>query len=191
MRKAEDQRGHQRRIAEQCDKLSTLVNELLLLAQADTGQVAIRREPFDLAELALETAEMYEPLAEDQGVTLTCCGTAPVLILGDRDRLRQLLSNLVDNAIKFTNKGGQVRIGISLEGSNASVVVTDTGCGIPADRLPHIYDRFYRVDAARSGDGFGLGLSICKWIAEAHHGAIRVVNSSPNGTTFAVTLPTA
>jgi heavy metal sensor kinase len=178
-------------LAEQCDQLSTLVNELLLLAQADAGQVAIRREPVDLTALAVETAELYEPLAGDQGISLTCVGSKPVVILGDRDRLRQLLSNLVDNAIKFTKTGGHVKIDTSTEGPNASVVVADTGCGIPADRLPHIFDRFYRVDAARSGDGFGLGLSICAWIAAAHHGTINVVESSPRGTTFAVILPTA
>jgi len=176
-------------LGEQCDRLTTLVNGLLLLARADAGQVELRREPVDLAALVAEVAELFGPLAEERGVTLTAEAPRPLPATGDPSRLRQLLTNLVDNAIEFTGPGGAVTLRGRREGDRLALEVADTGVGIPADRLPHVFDRFYQADPARSTGGGGLGLSLCRWIAEAHGGAIRAASEPGRGSTFTVDLP--
>ena len=112
-----------------------------------------------------------------------------VSVLGDSARLMQLVSNLVDNALKFTQPGGKVTIQLEREQAKAKLVVRDTGQGIPADQVPHIFERFYQVSSARATGGCGLGLSICRWIAAAHGGTIEVVSKTPGGSTFTVRLP--
>jgi heavy metal sensor kinase len=186
-------------LGEQCDRLTALVNGLLLLARADAGQVELRREPLDLAALVVEIAEMYQPLAEERDVTLSCdCefdrdGPASLPVAGDPSRLRQLLMNLVDNAIKFTEPGGGGRVTIRLERPEglARLLVIDNGVGISPEHLPHIFERFYQADPARSAGGTGLGLSICRWIAEAHGGSIHAAREPGRGSRFTVLLPTA
>jgi heavy metal sensor kinase len=180
-------------LGEQCERLTTLVNGLLLLARADAGQVELGREPIDLAVLVAEVGEMYQPLAEERDITLTSSGPAALAVAGDPSRLRQLLMNLVDNAIKFTEPGGRVvlhaeRAGAAGE-SQARLVIADTGVGIAPEHLPHVFERFYQADPARSARGTGLGLSICQWIAEAHGGSIHAESAPGRGTTFTVLLP--
>jgi heavy metal sensor kinase len=176
-------------LGEQCDRLTTLVNGLLLLARADVGEVEVKQEPVDLALLVAEVAEMYQPLAEERGLSLAWSQLTPVLMRGDSQRLRQLVVNLLDNAIKFTERGGRVTLRVEKTGDRAIVVVTDTGMGIPAEALVHVFDRFYQSDPARSSGGAGLGLSICRWVAEAHGGSIRARSDPGQGSTFTVTLP--
>jgi len=176
-------------MAEQCGRLTALVNGLLLLARADAGQAELRREPVDLAELADEVAEMFEPLAEEMGLQLVWDRPPPVPVRGDPPRLRQLLTNLVDNAIKFTAAGGTVMLRAQRAGDRAHLAVADTGEGIPPGHLPHVFERFYQADPARSSRGAGLGLSICRWIAEAHGGSVRAESGPGRGSTFTLDLP--
>ncbi len=176
-------------MGEQCGRLTALVNGLLLLAQADAGQAELRREPVDLAALVDEVAEMFQPLAEERGLELVWDRSPAVPVRGDPPRLRQLLTNLVDNAIKFTEAGGTVRVRVERAGNLARLAVADTGEGILAEHLPHVFERFYQADPARSSAGTGLGLSICRWIADAHGGSIRAESGRAQGSTFTVDLP--
>ena len=177
-------------IQAESDRMVRMVGDLLLLAQADAGQL-IRREKVELDTLMLEVFRQMRPLAEH--VELTLGEEDQAVVLGDADRLKQLLINLVDNAIKYTPKGGHVTLGLRCVEGWAMVTVADTGIGIPAEDLPHIFDRFYRVDKARSraAGGTGLGLSIVQWIVQAHGGRIEVQSQIGKETTFTVRLPLA
>lgn len=169
--------------------LTRLVNDLSLLARADTQAIGIDRAPVDLSTLVTDTAAELRPLAEEQGITLASHVQPATWVSGDTLRLRQLLLILLDNALKHTPKKGNVQVALSRAGSRARLQVADSGSGIPPADLPRIFDRFYRSDAARTGEGSGLGLSIGKWISEAHGGHITASNGSGGGALFTVTLP--
>jgi heavy metal sensor kinase len=177
-------------IQAESDRMTRMVGDLLLLAQADAGQT-IRRERVELDTLLLEVYRQMQPMLE--GVELSIGEEDQAAVMGDTDRLKQLLLNLVDNARKYTPKGGQVTLGLRCEPGWAVLTVADTGIGIPTQDLPHIFGRFYRVDKARSrvAGGAGLGLSIVQWIAQAHGGKIGVQSEPGHGTTFTVRLPLA
>ena len=185
-----------------------LVNNLLALARMDAGQVKIKTETLDLSDLTLEVIERMEPLAAAQGVTLTISDLPEILVLGDRPTLIQMLTNLVENAIKYsatiTNPQVHISVGKREEAGHvlAWVRVHDNGIGIPTEHQAHIFDRFYQVDISRNrvngteGDssgqdssGTGLGLAIAQWIAQAHYGEIRVESVVGQGSTFEVVLP--
>lgn len=170
------------------ERMSRLVADLLLLAQADAG-VALKREPVQLDSLLLEIYRQARVIADGLHVTLGHEDQA--VVSGDPDRLRQLFLNLVDNAVKYTPRGGRLSLSWGREDGWVRVDVSDTGVGIPGEDLPHIFDRFYRVDKARSRGqgGTGLGLSIAQWIAQAHGGRIEVESQVGRGTTFTVWLP--
>ena len=172
------------------ERMTRMVGDLLLLAQADAGQL-IRRERVELDTLMLQVYRQVRPLAE--GIELVIGAEDQAAILGDPDRIKQLLLNLVDNAIKYTPKGGKVTLGLQRVENWAQLSVADTGIGIPAQDLPHIFERFYRVDKARSraAGGAGLGLSIVQWIVQVHSGKIDVQSEMGKGTTFIVWLPLA
>ena len=179
-------------IISESDRLARLVSQMLTLAQADAGQAALSLSEVALDELADEVARSMRLLAERRGVSLETDMSGPVRLRGDGDLLRELMVILTDNAIKYTDADGKVRLEVRRASSGkATVRVSDTGSGIPADALPHIFDRFYRVDKARSREvgGAGLGLAIARWIAEAHGGSIRVESDPGVGTTFTVELP--
>jgi heavy metal sensor kinase len=178
-------------LGEHCERLTTLVNGLLLLARADAGQVELRRERVDLSGLVGEVAEMFLPLAEERGVGLGWDRTPPTPVVGDPSRLGQLITNLLDNALKFTEPGGAVAVSVQTRGDRVRLTVSDTGIGIPADHLPHIFERFYQANDARTSEGSGLGLSICRWIAEVHGGGIGATSDPGAGSVFTVTLPLA
>lgn len=166
------------------ERTSRLAAGLLLLAQADAGQ-KLEFRPVELDEVLIEVYEQAQELANGPHVLLERCD--PVLILGDPDRLKQVLLNLIDNAFKHTNQSGRVTLSLACEENLAHLTVTDTGCGIPAADLPHIFERFYR---GRNGKrSTGLGLSIVKWIVEEHHGDIRVESEPGQGTRFTIRLP--
>ncbi len=157
------------------------------------GDAVLAVEPPDLRDLISEAAETAGMLGEGPFITVRCeVPPDPVVVPVDRSRIRQLLLNLVTNAIKYTPSGGKVSLGLVDKGDSVAIVMGDNGIGIPAGDVPQIFDRFYRVDTARSRTGgTGLGLAITKWIAEAHGGTITVQSRVGRGTVFTVTLPRA
>lgn len=174
------------------DRLARLVGQMLTLARIDAGQASISHSEVALDEVAEEVARGMRLLAERRGVSFEAAVDGSLPVRGDKDRLRELMVILTDNAIKYTDAGGQVRLEVRRASSGkATVRVTDTGHGIPPEALPHIFDRFYRVDKARSrqAGGTGLGLAIARWIAEAHGGSIRAESAPGVGSTFTVELP--
>ncbi len=169
-------------------RLIRMTNDLLLLARTDSGFV-LRREPVELDTLLLEVHRELIPLANQ--VQLCIGEEDQVSVPGDRDRIKQALLNLSVNALQHTPPGGRVTLGLATDGGYAALSVSDTGSGITAADLPYIFDRFYRAHYARSHDrgGAGLGLSIVRWIAEAHHGTVRVSSTPGAGSTFTLLLP--
>jgi len=168
-------------------RLNRLLSDLTLLAQADAG-VKLEMKPIELDSLLLDVYR-YACLASNK-VEVTLAHEDRALVMGDPDRLKQLLINLVDNALKYTPPGGKVTLALYNEGEWVRVDVSDTGMGIPKEELPHIFERFYRGKKARSKRGTGLGLSIARWIAEAHGGHITVESEEGKGTTFSLWLKT-
>lgn len=176
-------------IDEEAERMTRLVNNLLTLARAEVGGLPIRHERVDLDTVFLDVYN--QAIMLNRPVKLLVKEVDQVRVLGDPDRLKQLILNLVENATKYTPAGGEVAISLTATSKVARVVVTDTGVGIPPDALPHIFDRFYRVDKARARvqGGSGLGLSICKSIVDAHGGTISATSEVDVGSTFTVTLP--
>jgi heavy metal sensor kinase len=177
-------------ILEECERLTRLADQLLTLSREDAGVAPQAREPVDLAALVAGVADTMRPLAEAGGLRLRVAG-APARVRGDAGRLRQVFFNLLDNAIKYTPAGGEVEARVEARGGEAVASVRDTGAGIPAEHLPRVFDRFYRVDKARSREmgGTGLGLSIARSIVAAHGGRIELDSAPGRGTTVQVMLP--
>src|SRR5438093_9899069 len=173
--------------------MTRIVDELLFLSRADLGEVAIESLPVRLDALVEDIRRQAAVLGQEHGVQVTVGTVEPAVVLGDELRLRELLLNLVDNAVKYSRPGGKVEISLVTEGTIARLSVLDHGIGIPPDAQARIFDRFYRTDAARAHakKGTGLGLSICKWIAEAHHGRIEVQSTEGEGSRFTVVLAIA
>jgi signal transduction histidine kinase len=167
-----------------------LIESLLELARLDAGQERMKQERFDLSRVARECVELVRPLAAERGVEMRCDLTG-VECLGDAERVGQVVTNLLSNAIHFNRERGEVRVTAGSENGTAVLTITDTGAGIPPEDLPHIFERFYRVDKSRSRiqGKTGLGLAICKAIVEAHSGAIEVTSQPGVGSTFEVRLP--
>ncbi len=181
-------------IQDEAERMTRLVGDLLLLARADSGELPLAKKPVELDTVFFEVYRQSRLLSKSVEISTTA--VEQVLVMGDVDRLKQLLLNLVGNAIKYTPSGGKVMISLAkektlAEGETAIIRITDTGVGIPADDVPFIFDRFYRVDKARSREqgGSGLGLSIAKWIATAHGGDLEVTSRLGEGSTFIITLP--
>jgi two-component system OmpR family sensor kinase len=176
-------------------RMADLVESLLTLARADEGRFDLMREPVELEPLGRDVFETALILGEDAGLTVTMPRIENCVVSGDRIRLRQLFLNLITNAIKYTPRGGEVELQLVSTESEAQFSVRDTGIGIAAIDLPNIFDRFYRADRVRSRQsergGFGLGLSISQWIAQAHGGTLTVQSRLHRGSTFMVTLPLA
>jgi heavy metal sensor kinase len=176
---------------EEYDRLARIADDLLLLARADAGQRLIRPARFRLDCAVLDVVDLFSPAAEERGVALTLSDCNEIWIDGDDGRLRQMLGNLLDNAIKFTPDGGTVRVSLSAADGVAELTVRDTGVGIATEHLPHVFDRFYRADRARThdGGGAGLGLSISRTIAEAHGGSIHLISERGGGTRVSIRIP--
>jgi heavy metal sensor kinase len=180
---------------EDVEKLSSIVRALLLLSQAESGHVVLQKAPLDLAEIAADVVDQFQIPAEEKRLTLTANLDPGAFILADRTQVERLLSNLLSNAVKYTPTGGSVRVQTRLAENAegwAELVVEDTGMGIAADDLPHIFDRFYRVRNAQTNQvqGLGLGLSFVAWIVEVHGGKIDVTSTTGEGTRFTIRLPT-
>jgi len=190
-RPAEDYRLVLESTLEEIDRMTRIVDELLFLSRTDLGEVAIESLPVRLDTLVEDIRRQTAVLGQEHGVQVTVGSVDPAPVLGDELRLRELLLNLVDNAVKYSRPGGKVEIALVREGTTARLSVTDQGIGIAPEEQGRIFDRFYRTDAARAHakKGTGLGLSICKWIAEAHHGRIEVQSKVGEGSKFTVVLP--
>lgn len=176
-------------IEAELERMTRLVNDLLLLARADVGSLPVTTETVEMDTLLLDVYRQVKALRPKVEVTLE--EVDQVQVTGDSDRLKQLILNLVDNAVKYTPAGGQVFLSLHKDGGYAELTVRDTGIGIPEEDLPFIFDRFYRVDKARARahGGSGLGLSIARWIVEVHKGTLTVDSQVGEGTTFTVRLP--
>lgn len=174
-------------LADETDRLRGLTEDLLRLARGETQQVGVR-EQVDLSTLLRDVTDSLRPLAEAKGLALTCDVPAGLSLIGDSDALIRLFVNLLDNAVKYTERG-TIAVAGRADADGLRVTVADTGIGIPAEHLPHVFDRFYRVDKGRAERGTGLGLAIALEIARAHGGALTVASTPGAGTTFTVYLP--
>jgi signal transduction histidine kinase len=171
-------------------RLGRIVDDLLMLARADAGDRPIERKSFLLDEIVLDAAAAAGSVAQSRQVSVHIDDLEHALIEGDSALVRQLVMILLDNAIKFTPPGGEVRVRVASADGRATLIVEDSGIGIPADQLPHVFDRFYRGDRARGrSEGAGLGLSIARWIADAHRAEIRFDSTSDRGTRVEVVFP--
>ena len=174
---------------EEADRILSMVNTLMDISEAETGVLAVRQEAVTLRALLGEVVELYEDVAEARRVSVTLEPGPDPIVSGARDRLRQGFANLLDNAIKYTPEGGEVRIRLWRDESAAIVTVTDTGAGIAPQHLPRIWERLYRADPSRSGRGLGLGLSLVKAYVAAHGGTVDATSEPGRGSTFTVRLP--
>jgi heavy metal sensor kinase len=176
---------------EECDRLLDMINTMLMISRTESGVVEPSREEIDLKELIEKACELFGPSAEDKGVTLNCNVPERIRPVGDNQMIQRMLSNLLDNAVKYTPAGGSVTVSVSETEMGVSISVRDTGAGISEDDLPHVFERFYRGDQSRSRAGIGLGLSLARAIARAHGGEIAVTSEPNQGSTFTVVLPKA
>lgn len=178
---------------EEVERLANIVEGLFAISRLDAGEAAAEWVRFDLAELAAATADQMGLLAEDKNITLTSSGSFGVWIEGDRSRMKQVIVNLLDNAIKYTRAGGTINLDVLTQNNKAILKVSDNGIGITPEALPRIFERFYRVDPSRSRDqgGAGLGLSIVRSICTAHHGRVDATSTPGQGSVFTVELPLA
>lgn len=176
---------------EEIDRMSRIVDELLFLSRADLGEIKMASDPVQLDNLVHEIHQQAAVLGQDNQVTTVLDTIEPTQIIGDELRLRELLLNIVDNAIKYSRTMGTVELKLVKDGNLAKLSVTDHGIGISPDEQTHIFDRFFRTDSARTHaqKGTGLGLAICKWIAEAHQGGIQVDSLLGKGSSFTISLP--
>lgn len=183
-------------IEEQTSRLARIVEDMFTLARADAGQYPVQKDHFYLEEIVAEVARAGRVLAEARGVTVVAHNLDEAPCFGDEDLVRQMILNLVDNAVRHTPSGGVVRISLTRQTADLyRLIVSDTGSGIPVDAQPRIFERFFRVDKSRSresvsrGSGAGLGLSIAQWVARLHEGDLQLLHSDRNGSTFVVQLP--
>ena len=185
------QRGLYGSQLDEIQRLTKIVESLTLLAKADAGQVVLAQEPVRLDELVQDSFADAQILAQPREINVTLGDCANVMVRGDRHRLRQLLLNLTDNAVKYNQAHGRVDIALKRNGSEAEFTIANTGQGIPAPVLPHIFDRFFRGDESRSREieGCGLGLSVAQWIVKAHGGDIQVESAPERLTTVRVRFP--
>jgi len=178
---------------EEIDKLKRLIDHILTLARAEAGEIALAKEPVDLAALARSITEQLEPVAQADEIQLSCDAPQPAVVRGDQRWLERMVLNLLDNAIKFTPAGGEVSLQVRTDAGYVVLVFADTGRGIDAASLPHVFERFFRADPSRSSAeaGAGVGLALVKWIVERHGGRVAVMSGSGAGATFTVRLPAA
>ena len=176
---------------EEINYMSKVLEDLFVLSKSDENQVNLDYKPVDLRALVEEVFKHAEILAEEKNIKIIIAFLEPIEIKGDEVRLRQMVWNVLQNGIKYTQQGGELKISLQNEGDFALLTIQDTGIGIPEEDLPLIFNRFYRVDKARTRDegGSGLGLSICRQIAEAHKGKIEVESKLGVGTRFKICLP--
>jgi heavy metal sensor kinase len=190
-RQAEDYRVVLESNLEEIDRMSRIVDELLFLSRADLGEIKLKMVPVQLDDLIREIHQQAAVLGKERQVQTVITRVEPVVVEGDDLRLRELLLNLVDNAVKYSREGQTVELALSLAGNQAKLIVQDYGIGIAPENHTRVFDRFYRTDEARAhgAKGTGLGLAICKWIVDVHHGTIELQSTVDGGSCFTVFLP--
>lgn len=176
---------------EEVERLVNIVEGLFAISRLDAGEAQAESVKFDLGKLAASTTDQMSLLGEDKNIKITCAAANGVWVEGDRARMKQVVVNLLDNAIKYTAPGGAVGLRVGTRDGKAILEITDNGMGIPKESLPRVFERFYRVDEARSRElgGAGLGLSIVKSICAAHHGQVEAISTPGQGSVFRVELP--
>jgi signal transduction histidine kinase len=176
---------------EEADRVAALLATLMDISEAETGTMRLSLEPVPVDGLLRDMVELYEDAAEERGVRLSASAGQDLLVRADPQRLRQVLANLVDNAIKYTPAGGEVAVSGARAGDEVAIHVRDTGVGIAPEDLPYVWERLYRGGGQGREPGLGLGLSLVKAIVEAHHGRAEVESAPGRGSTFTVRLPAA
>lgn len=174
---------------EETERAMSMLRTLMDISEAETGVMRLHREPVDLGRIVTDTLDLYAHVAEQRGVSLSYAGGEGAVLEGDRQRLTRAVANLVDNALKYTDAGGQVRIAVERTETHAVLTVEDSGIGIEPEHLDKIWQRLYRADPSRSRQGLGLGLSFVKAIAQAHEGAVSATSTPGHGARFTLRLP--
>ncbi|MEO8520090.1 MAG: HAMP domain-containing sensor histidine kinase [Acidobacteriota bacterium] len=174
---------------EESDRVMAMLSTLMDISEAETGTMALHYGTVDLGDLIRQSVDLYEDLAEQRDIRIESACEPGLRVPLDRSRMRQVIANLLDNAVKYTPPGGLIRIEARRDGADALLSVSDTGIGIPADELPRIWDRLYRGDKSRSERGLGLGLSLVRAIVEAHRGTVSVQSAPDDGSRFELRLP--
>jgi signal transduction histidine kinase len=189
----EEDRSEQREAliscVEESDRILALLNNLMDVSEAETGAMRLKFESVSVATVIRETIDLYEYVAEENNISFAVDCAPGVQVIGDRARMRQVLANLVDNAIKYSQRGGQIWINAREQDSTVSIVVRDDGCGILPEERSRIWDRLHRGDRSRSQPGLGLGLSLVRAIVSAHNGRVEVQSSPGQGAVFTVSFP--
>jgi heavy metal sensor kinase len=190
-RSAEDYRRVLGSQLEEFDRLSKIINQLLTLARAEAGEIRLAVSDVDLSSLVGSLADQMEPVASSRNIQLATDTGPGITVRGDASWLERVILNLMDNAFKFTPHGGEVQVTLTANAGQVILCVKDTGVGIPAEALPHIFERFYRAEPSRSKEveGAGLGLALTKWIVDQHQGRIEVESHPGKGSSFCVLLP--
>ena len=190
-RAPDDYRKSLETISQESDYMSSVIGKLLFLARSDAGKEQLTFEDVELKGLITGLASNIEALAQDKGIKFAVDAHEELMVSGDKVKLRQLFINILENAVRYTPTAGHISVSLVKQESNAVVSISDTGIGIPPEHLPHIFERFYRVDKARAraDGGVGLGLAIAKIIAESHKGNIEVESELGKGTTFRISIP--
>jgi len=172
-----------------CDALMSMINTMLDVAEAESGATRLANVELGLSELVKDISDLFEPAAEMKRIRFYSHVEPDLLIVGDADRLRRMISNVLDNAIKYTPAGGSVSIGAKNDAENVSIEIRDTGCGVPSSDQSKIFDRFFRCDQGRNEEGTGLGLTYSLAIARAHGGDIKVASKPGEGSRFVISIP--
>jgi signal transduction histidine kinase len=176
---------------EEADRVSASLTALMDISEAETGTMALTRESVGLAGVVDEALSLYADEADDKAIALRSNVPRDLHVIGDRTRVRQVLANLIENAVKYTGRNGHIDIEASAKDGFVTLTVRDTGMGIDPVHMPHIWDRLYRADSSRTTRGLGLGLSLVKAVVEAHGGHVGVSSTPGQGSTFSVSLPAA
>ena len=174
---------------EECDRLLDMINTMLVISETEAGVQRLQPEALDMAAVVREACELFEPFAEDKNVGLSCIAPDRAVIQGEIGKIQRMVSNLIDNAVKYTPSGGSVALTLAEETDHVRLEVSDTGIGISETDLPHVFERFYRCDRSRSEPGSGLGLSLVKAIVLFHGGEIAVDSAPGRGTHIRILLP--
>jgi len=174
---------------EESDRVTGMIETLMDISEAETGIMKLNLETVDLAAVVEESVELYRYSAEEKGLKIEAAASAALPVNADRNRLRQVVANLLDNAVKYTPRGGRISLRAFRRDGEAVLTVADTGAGIPAEEVDKVWDRLYRGDASRSQRGLGLGLSLVKAVVRAHNGTVAVERAPEGGSLFSLTLP--
>ncbi len=174
---------------EECDRLLEMINALLQISEAESGAMKIDSEFLDMSYMIRSACALYQASAENKAISLETEAPEYVSFYGDKRRLQRMIANILDNAVKYTPEGGRIRVVLEDAEDRISITVADTGAGIAAEDLHHIFERLYRGDRSRTTPGHGLGLSLAQAVAFAHGGEILVESTPGQGSTFTVILP--